>query len=274
MSGVWSITSRSFLLSLCLLAGSAWAAPPREILVGAYNFPPYMVHPEQDAGSGLTVELVALLNQVQKRFHFSIVPTSSARRYRDLQTGRYDLILFEDPDWGWEGARYSLVDMGIDDAEVYVARAVPGRDEAYFDTLKGKRLVVYAGYHYGFAGFDADPVMLQQRFQATLTYSHDSNLLMVLRDRADIALVTRSYLGMYLERNPDVAGQFLVSDRVDQYYRHYALLRPGAAISPSRFAHLLESLRADGSLERIFGRYRIRVSPASVDNSAAGRGRD
>lgn len=257
MSGVWSYMSRLFLLSLCLLAGSAWAALPRTILIGAYNFPPYMVHPEQDSGSGLTVELVALFNQVQKRFHFSIVPTSSARRYRDLQTGRYDLILFEDPDWGWEGARYTLIDMGIDDAEVYVARAEPGRDEAYFDTLLGKRLVLYSGYHYGFAGYDADPLMLQQRFQATLTYSHDSNLLMVLHGRADIAVVTRSYLEQRLGRDPELRGKLLVSRRFDQEYHLNAMLRPNAPIEPQDFEGLLQRLQADESYQRLLERYQL-----------------
>jgi ABC-type phosphate/phosphonate transport system substrate-binding protein len=45
------------------------------------------------------------------------------------------------------------------------------------------------------------PKFLAQNYNATLTYSHDSNLLMVLRGRADIALVTRSYLFDYLLRN-------------------------------------------------------------------------
>ncbi|BCA27807.1 amino acid ABC transporter substrate-binding protein [Metapseudomonas otitidis] len=246
-----------FLLSLCLLAGSAWAALPREILIGAYNFPPYMVHPERDTGSGLTVELVALFNQVQKRFHFSIVPTSSARRYRDLQTGRFDLILFEDPHWGWEGARYTLIDMGIDDAEVYVARAEPERGEDYFDTLLGKRLVLYAGYHYGFAGYDADPLMLQKRFQATLTYSHDSNLLMVLHDRADIAVVTRSYLEQMLQRDPELHGKLLVSRRFDQEYHLNAMLRPNAPIEPQDFEGLLQRLQADESYQRLLERYQL-----------------
>ena len=216
-----------------------------------------MVHPERDAGSGLTVELVALFNQAQKRFHFSIVPTSSARRYRDLQTGRFDLILFEDPHWGWEGARYTLIDMGIDDAEVYVARAEPERGEDYFDTLLGKRLVLYAGYHYGFAGYDADPLMLQKRFQATLTYSHDSNLLMVLHDRADIAVVTRSYLEQMLQRDPELRGKLLVSRRFDQEYHLNAMLRPNAPIEPQDFEGLLQRLQADESYQRLLERYRL-----------------
>jgi hypothetical protein len=40
---------------------------------------------------------------------------------------------------------------------------------------------VFSGYHYAFANFNADPKYLATHFNATLTYSHDSNLLMVAR---------------------------------------------------------------------------------------------
>ncbi|WCD82366.1 substrate-binding periplasmic protein [Pseudomonas sp. TUM22785] len=273
MSAVRLVFSGVLLLALCLSCSSASAARPREILVGGYHFPPYLIKPEEQE-QGLTPDLVAQLNRLQARFHFSIVPTSAARRYRDLEQGRYDLMLFEDPDWGWNGVRYQGIDMRTSDAEVYIARTQPGRGQAFFDDLAGKRLALYSGYHYGFAGFDADPEYLVREFNALMTYSHDSNLLMVLRGRADIALVTRSYLGMYLERNPEQKAQFLVSTRVDQNYRHYALLRPGAAITPERFTVLLDLLRASGELQRIFGRYQIQVTPASLDSSVMPDGRD
>lgn len=265
---------KGLLAALALFASLEPALAAEVVKVGGAHFPPYVIKPESEAATGLLPELLEALNQAQADYRFVMLPTAIPRRFRDFQSGRIDMAVFENPGWGWQDIEAARIDMGLEDAEVFVAHKRDSRGQDYFRSLDGKRLALYSGYHYGFAGFDADPEYLMREFNAMLTYSHDSNLLMVLRDRADIALVTRSYLGMYLERNPDVAGQFLVSDRVDQYYRHYALLRPGAPITPERFARLLETLRADGSLERIFGRYRIRVSPASVDNSAAGRGRD
>ena len=73
------------------------------------------------------------------------------------------------------------------------------------------------------------PSISPTHYNATLTYSHDSNLLMVLRARADIALVTRSYLSDYLLRNEKVGEQLLVSQRIDQVYHHYAMIRPHGA---------------------------------------------
>ncbi len=84
---------------------------------------------------------------------------------------------------------------------------------------------------------------------------------MVARGRADIALVTRSYLSDFMVRNADMAAQFLVSERIDQVYHHYALLRPKAPISGQRFSALLKRLRDDGEMLKIFEPYRIDVMP-------------
>ncbi len=142
------------------------------------------------------------------------------------------------------------------------------RQQNYFADLTGKRLAMFSGYHYEFAGFNADPKFLAQNYNATLTYSHDSNLLMVLRGRADIALVTRSYLSDYFLRNDRVADQFLVSERVDQVYHHYAILRPASPISSEAFGKLLQGLRDNGQMLRIFDPYKIAVLPVPATQSA------
>ena len=149
----------------------------------------------------------------------------------------------------------------MEDAEIFVAQRKPGRDQSYFTDLAGKRLAVFSGYHYAFAGFNPDPKNMAEHFNATLTYSHDSNLLMVARGRADIALVTRSYLSDFMVRNADMAGQFLVSERIDQVYHHYALVRPKAPITGAAFAELLKHLRESGEMLKIFEPYRIDVRP-------------
>jgi len=88
---------------------------------------------------------------------------------------------------------------------------------------------------------------------------------MVLRGRADIALVTRSYLSDYLLRNAKVAAQLLVSQRVDQVYHHYAILRPAAPISGEAFGKLLQGLRESGQMMKIFAPYQIAVVPVPGD---------
>jgi ABC-type amino acid transport substrate-binding protein len=256
------MASRVVLVALgALFVLPTWAADPVEVKVGAAHFPPYTVRPEKGDDTGLLPQLVEALNAVQKDYQFKLVPTSIPRRFDDFKEGRTDMAIFENPDWGWKEIAHTSVDMGLEDAEVFVAQREPDRQQNYFADLKGKRLALYSGYHYAFANFNADPKFLAENYKATLTYSHDSNLLMVLRNRADVALVTRSYLSDYMLRDKKVAGQLLVSERIDQVYHHYALIRPQAPITGEVFGKLLQRLREDGQMLKIFDPYRIAVVP-------------
>lgn len=254
------VFSTLLLLAATWLAAPAWAGEAIDVKIGAAHFPPYTVRPEQGADTGLLPQLVEALNHLQSGYRFVLVPTSIQRRFGDFQQGRTDMAIFENPEWGWQGIPHQAVDMGLEDAEVFVAKKLEGRDQHYFDDLQGKRLALFNGYHYAFARFNPDPQYLRKAYNATLTYSHDSNLLMVQAGRADIALVTRSYLSDFLARNPASLDQLMASERIDQVYHHYALLRPDAPISDQKFAALLRELREAGELTRIFQPYRISVA--------------
>ena len=250
-------------LMLAALA-ALWVLPAQAVQVvrvGAAHFPPYTIRPENGADTGLLPELVQALNHSQSDYRFELVPTSIPRRFGDFKEGRTDMAIFENPDWGWKDIPHTTVDMGLEDAEIFVAQKEPGRQQNYFADLKGKRLALYSGYHYEFANFNADPKYLAETYNATLTYSHDSNLLMVLRGRADIALVTRSYLFDYLLRNDKVRDELLVSQRIDQIYHHYAILSPKAPITGEAFGKLLQGLRDNGQMLKIFDPYKIAVVP-------------
>lgn len=260
MSSPIRTASRLLLATLAVLCAVTSQAA-QLVRVGAAHFPPYTVRPESGADTGLLPQLVEALNQLQTDYQFVLVPTSIPRRFGDFKQGRVDLAIFENPDWGWKDIPHTTVDMGLEDAEIFVAQREPDRRESYFADLTGKRLALFSGYHYEFANFNADPKFLAQNYNATLTYSHDSNLLMVLRGRAAVALVTRSYLSDYLLRNKEVADQLLVSQRIDQVYHHYAILRPAAPISGVAFGKLLQGLRDNGQMLKIFDPYKIAVLP-------------
>lgn len=260
MSTPLRMVFKTLLLATTLLW--AWQATAAQLVrVGAAHFPPYTVRPERGEDTGLLPQMIVALNALQSDYRFEMVPTSIPRRFRDLQQSRFDMAIFENPAWGWKDIPHEDVDMGLEDAEVFVAHRIQGRTQAYFDDLHGKRLALFSGYHYAFARFNADRTFLTEHYNAALTYSHESNLHMVQRDRADIALVTRSYLSTFMANNPADADQFLVSDRVDQIYRHYALLRPDAPITGEQFSDLLQQLRENGQMLRIFQPFRIAMMP-------------
>lgn len=274
LGGLVRFASAGLLLMASLWSGSQVLAAQvvsnqvihtQVVHIGAVHFPPYVVRPEKGEDSGLLPRLVVALNAAQHYYRFVMVPTSVPRRYRDFEQGRIDIAMFENPAWGWKNIAYAKVDLGLEDAEVFVARRVPGRAQSYFDDLSDKRLAVFSGYHYGFAGFNTDPKYLAAKFNAISTYSHDSNLLMVARGRVDIAPVTRSYLVDFMNRYRNDAGQLLVSERVDQPYRHFALLRPGASIDAREFRQLMQRLREEGVLAQIFEPLQITVLPVAQE---------
>ena len=71
--------------------------------------------------------------------------------------------------------------------------------------------------------------------------------------------MTRSFLADFITRNPEVGSQLLVSQRVDQIYRHYALVRPGAPISAEEFTTLMQQMHASGRLQPIFTPAKVAV---------------
>ncbi|MBC9250171.1 amino acid ABC transporter substrate-binding protein [Pseudomonas alcaligenes] len=256
------------LLFLSALAPAPLLAA-QEVLIAAVQFPPYVIKPEKDVHLGLLAELVDSLNRAQQDYHFDLRATSLNRRFADFQKGRFDMAIFENPDWDWQGIAGTRIDLGLEDSEVFVARAETGRGQDYFDNLMDKRIALFNGYHYGFAGFNNDPDWLARNFKVQITYSHESNLNLVLRNRADVAPITRSWLGSYLHERPELQAKLLVSNWVDQVYRHYAILRPEAPISAERFRQLMQTLRDDGELLRIFSPYGIKVTPRVAGSSAA-----
>ena len=122
--------------------GTLWQAQvsaAQLVRVGAAHFPPYTVRPEQGADSGLLPQLLEALNRAQREYQFVLVPTSIPRRFRDFQQGRIDMAIFENPQWGWQDIPHASVDMGLEDAEIFVAQRQTdrGRGEGRVRDLVG-----------------------------------------------------------------------------------------------------------------------------------------
>lgn len=245
------------LLLIATLACSPVFAEPDTVRVGIYPYSPYAEQSDDGHYSGLTPDLLQLLNQHQQQYRFVTVPISPKRRYQAFARQDYDMIFFENPDWGWQGIPLQASKPYRTDGEVYVAMADEGRDQHYFDTLKGKRMIGILGFHYGFAGFNADEQYLREHYHMILSWTNEKNLSLLRERYGDVAIMSEAFLRRYLSQHPKERKDFLISERYDQRYKHSVLIRPGFSPDAAVIDRLLNELCRNGELQALFRRYDV-----------------
>lgn len=248
-------------LCMLLLLLQAAFAEPIKVVVGGYPFRPY-VSAEYD-GSGVTVALIEMLNSAQDRYHFVFKPISPNRRYQKMAERKIDMIMFEDPQWGWENSPVTfsnpLMIQGepYRDYDLYVALRKPDRDARFFDTLKGKALLLTRGYHYRFAQYNADEQFIKSQYNAYFVDDPEKVITMLLNKRADIGLVTRSLLLRYIANHPEDRDRFFIADEADNVNNLMMVVGVHAPIRKNEFDQLLEDLQASGALEKLFRQHHL-----------------
>ncbi|MEN3164859.1 transporter substrate-binding domain-containing protein [Tistrella mobilis] len=239
-------------------AAMAAGAEPKIVRVGGYQFAPYVSFGEGGTGpQGLTVELIALLNQIQDTWRFELVPTTPLRRYDDFARGRFDVMFFEMAGWGWSRRDIPLdvSDTIATDREVFIAQLYAGRDKSWFAGVKATKIAAILGYHYAFADFAGDPDEMRRRFDLVLVNDNAAVIELVLLGRVEAGVVTQSFLSRYLADRPNDLARLLVSDQVDQLYDLRVLTRPGLDPDAAAIRGLLARLDRAGRLAPLWHAY-------------------
>lgn len=239
---------------LLVLLLTVWAtqsfAQAKKVLVGGYEWPPYVILHDNKT-SGLTLDLIELLNKRQNKYVFEFVLTSATRRFQDITDGRYHVILFESKSWGWNPSQIEATKVFLSGSEVFVTSKDDGKTQSYFDELKGKRIKGIHGYHYGFLGLSTAPKAARE-YNLELTSTQDGNIQAVLNKRADIAVVPKEYLPLYFKNNPEAEKKLLISKKIDQVYQLGALLNPAKSpITAPELSKLIEPLFKDGTWDKM-----------------------
>jgi len=244
--------SRRIFFSLCcmffvLLSFVNEAQAKTLVRVVAYPFPPFVL---QDMKSGLTSDILALLNKSQDEFEFELSVKSAKRRYFGFQKKKQDMILFEMPQWGWHDidVKFSTTREMMRGGEVYIAHKKRAINQSYFDELPSKHIGAHFGYHYHFANFNTKRAWLEKHFRILLTHSQSRIIDLILKRKIDIGVVTLSYLKQYRKKHPEIKNDLLVSEKMDQEYSLKTLIREGSPLSVEQFEALLDKLVKDGSL--------------------------
>lgn len=241
-----------FILTFLLLLSASINAgtKPIEIKVGGYVFEPFVMN-KGNKWYGATIDIIKLLNESQKKYSFTFIPTSSHRRFKDLDKGEFDLMLFEDKLWGW--GKNDVVQSKIfhHGGEVYItSNESQKRDQSYFNSLRGKKIVGVNGFHYGFANFNPHVSNIPSQYDLTYASNGISCINMVIKGRADIAVVSKSLISTFLKDNKDYESKILISKKLDQEYKHKALLKKGSIITIDEINNLLTKLSNSGELQK------------------------
>ncbi|QBG37286.1 transporter substrate-binding domain-containing protein [Litorilituus sediminis] len=247
---------RAFLLCFSFVMSScSWAA--EEIRIGVYDFPPYVFM--SDKVSGITIEMIAKMNQLQNDYEFVAVPTTSRRRYSDFKKNKFDVLMFESKKWGWEGYPVVASKPFVSGGELYVTKADKQKTQAYFNHFEQKVMVGVLGYHYQFANFSADLDYLDKHFNIIQTDSQKRSIELILNNRGDIAVLSKAYLNYHFSNSPEDKAKLLISDKFDQIYRHTILIRQPSKITIEYVNNLLEQMKRKASLDFLWQQYGLEV---------------
>lgn len=243
------------LIIACLLSASVLAADI--VKVGVYDFPPYAFI--ADETTGITVQMIKAMNQFQKKYQFVAVPTTPKRRYLDFEKNKFDMIIFENKNWGWQTYPVDVSKAFVTGFEVYVTLAKPGKGQDFFSNFKNKTMIGVLGYHYQFANFRTDPDYLKSNFNLLQTNSQKKSLELILNGRGDIAVLSKEYLNHHFLSSPDDEAKLLISDNFDQVYQHTILVRKNGELSVQYINKVLDQIEQQGTLNPLWEKYGLKV---------------
>jgi len=243
-----------FLISL-LISIEVFA---KEIVkVGVYDFPPYVFI--GDLETGISSNVIKKMNGFQQDYQFVLVPTTPRRRYKDFNNNRFDMLIFESKDWGWQDYPVESSRVFVKGAEVYVSQAKIGRGQNFFSDFENKVMIGVLGYHYGFANFSGDQNYLHRTFDLIQTSGQAKSLELILKGRGEIAVLTKEYLNHHFLRHPRDKNRLLISDKFDQVYRHTILIRKNHKLSIQYINNLLEKMKQRRTLNNLWQTYGLEV---------------
>ncbi len=249
-------------LGLLLISYNSTLNAKTLVRVGVYDFPPY-VQVNGKQLSGFTSQLLAALNQTQQQYHFTPVLTTAMRRHQDFQQGLFDALFFEDADWGWNQRNIALQQSApfASDEEVFIALLSHAQSQYWFNDLSGKTIAGILGYHYNLANYQTAPELLANQYQLVSVTDHDISIELVIKQRVDLAIVTRSFLFQYLNRRPQYRKTLIISERVDQRYQHQILLHPEHPLPINTLHQWVYELLQKPEFNQVFSEYGLQLIP-------------
>lgn len=225
----------SLLIILSLNAQAKATDKSIVVRVGGYDFAPFV---EKEGSEGVVRELIAKLNNTQKKYHFEFVYTSPNRRYKDFKLRKFDMIFFEDESWGWKDRKINYARTGILTQGEEMAIALKyDRDQSYFDNLDKKKVRIILGFHYQFTDMKTDQDrILKKGIEQGRNY-HE-NVMDLLDKKIDVTYVNSLYLKRIFELDKELKEKILVAPKPDHSFVLRGLIHPSSPITVSELEKL------------------------------------
>lgn len=233
-----------FIGFVCLWGADASAYSRTLVKVGAYDFPPYYSSSARNSEeAGLLNLAMHRLNIIQNKYYFEIVSTSTNRRSTMFHQQKFDLLFFEDPDWGWNEIDYTFTPLPIHDGEIYITNKTKPYVDIKSIQLKKLTLAGVQGFHYQLG--EGRKNVFPSAENHIAVYGHESVLRMVASSRAVMGLVPKSYYYAQKKDLEEVTKQLKPSTEMDTEYKLGILRRRKAPISQSELQRIADLLMSD-----------------------------
>lgn len=233
------------LLAILFAVTAAKAHERVPVKVGAYEYSDVFYY-EDGQPKGVVPQLIKLLNDLQEDYEFRLVETSSRRRYEDLLSGQLDLVLLDSATWEWQGLDVKFSDTLFTEVDLYVALASGEDPQVLFSNVTSYPILCVLGFHYGFAGFNADPAFLRENFDVLLRYNEQEVLAGLLAGEAPIAAISAGFLATKLNKQPELRDKLVVTAMPDGRYDLVSVLSRNSAMSLGHFNQLIAKIKDSG----------------------------
>ncbi len=220
------------------------------INVGGYVFPPFLDIQNQQY-TGILIDTIQAFNKSQTQYKFKFTSTSSKRRYHDLSSGRFDVIMFESEKWGWDSQPVHASSTLLTNSEIYIAKRQQQRSQQFFESIQDRKLVAVLGYHYRFANYMSNADYLNELFNIRLVSSMETVINQIIHGQADIGVVTYTYLKYFYKQHPLIEPQILIGDVVDHQYEQKAILAKNRNITLDQLNEIISKVQQSGRFNEI-----------------------
>ena len=246
------------LVALSVLPSVSRADNPRQTVVVGYTplQPPFAV---DESGNGLIQDVLAALNRASTAYHFVQKRLYAGRAITAFTTSGYDLIAFQNRNWGFEGEG------------VTQSLALMKDRGAYFTSLdkrveQGGRQLLGAtrGFRYGFADFSLEK--LEALPNVLLAVNEQDVVKLVVHGRVHMGVASLSLLRWYQHASQKLGAAIKILPKSDYSYDRSFVISPTSPVRPATLNAILLKLQARGELARIFAVYGLTPPPLTPDS--------